>query len=56
MSLHQVPLKPQRDPKVPGEVGFLVATARDAGLLVPDWSGADTESNARDHTFLTRLQ
>lgn len=24
---------------------------KDAGLVVPGWSGAETESNTRDHTF-----
>lgn len=41
--------------KVSGEVGFLGAMMKDAGLLVPGQSGADTESNAHDYTFLARL-
>lgn len=38
-----------------GEVGILAVMAKDAGLLVPGESGADTESNAHDYTSPTRL-
>lgn len=55
MSLCQELLKPQWNDHMPGEVGFLVAIEKDTGLLVPAWSGAETEPRAPGHTGLPRL-